>query len=449
MSGKKNASMKASGEASSRFELVTRCELGPLGTMDSYLRVADGSSPDILDSNSGTSRVDSMVAIPVLHWSHLGMDSVDPAIVVAQRVAIAAIEMIDGELPIVMQPPKCLQFSVEDGKLRVWSTSGSVGIFEGSEWPVEDRLAWYLNQSRTLSLVISDDSTAWVATAVQGQGIPLVAQHKGTVFQRNYMQILNTSESWVVGSLWNTSLAADMRDSADDHYDIYLSDDSGVQLPAKLQHIGNCLSCEGPADSREHCTPEWIAQDQGVQPVTAHLFCAQCNGYFGEILERPIATRFREGTLPQVLHCEVFAQWAIKTALTLSSASGVRIDRQWMVELRHGDTPKGFEMFAAGDIAQNNKGYMFGTTMMSASRHRAGNFLATFSMPRLAFVVSRSGSPFGKFGPFPRVHPSPLAAAESRTRVDMSDLHREFFESITGRPAIFTENPGRKPQPRN
>lgn len=440
---------RPSGVESSRGELLTMCTLGPLGTLSSYLWVADGSSPDIPGPNSASSRVDTVVAIPVLHWEPCGNSTMDRVAVRMQATAVDAFEMEDGGFPLVMRPPEDLHFSIDEGNLRIWRERGTAGVFQERDWPIESRLAWFLKQTGTVSLVISDGSTAWVSTALNAQHYPSIAHHRGTIQQRNFTQILNRSTSWAVGVLGNLSLSADMRDMPDDHFDIYVSDETGWQLPDRLEHVGSCLSCERKADSREHCTPDWMARDHGVQPVTAHLFCIECNNYFGKNLERPVASLYRQGTLPREIHGELFAQWAIKTALTLSSASGVRLQPHWMTELRNGKTPSGFEIYAVSDVAQERTGYTFGTTMMSAARHAAGAFLTTFSMPQLAFVVTRSKPQLGAFGPFPRVHPSPKAAREPQRRVDLTALHGDFLAAITGHPVGFTSKPGRRPQHRH
>lgn len=441
-------------DGTSRRELVSVYDLGPRGTMASYLWVSDGSSSDLPDPQSAVSRVDAMIAIPILEWSPPGESLADRLALRTQVTAVDAVELQDGGIPLVMGVPPGLRFSLrehpEGTKLTVTREPGSPGLFGAAAWPIEERLVWFLRESGTLTLVMTDDDGihVWVTTVLAGQQppVPLVGQHRGTVRQKNAAQLVAHSSSWDFGLLGNESLMADRRDACDDHHDVYVSTTDGWQLPAKLEHVGSCLACDEPADSNEHCTPNWIARDQGVQPVTADLFCLECNNYFGTTLEEPVATLYREGLLSEELGGDLFARWAIKTALTLSSASGVRLHREWMTELRQGHTPGGFEIYAATPNRTGTQGYSFGTTMMSSARRAAGAFLATFSMPHLAFVVVRTAHPLESFGPLPRVHPALLPATEHRERVELTELHGEFLKAITGHSVRFTDKPGRKPQ---
>ena len=430
-----------------RRELVTQYEIGDLGRMASYLWVAEGSTSEI-SSVTGVSRVDALISIPVLQWSPPNESVVSCAAMKMQSAAVEAVELKDGGYPIVVQPPEGLQFSVQDSLLRVWRQGGSAGIFQCTEWPINNRLAWHLGQSGTLSLVVVGFGSVWVSVALSEGRVPLVGSHRGSIRQKNYTSIIEHSKSWHFGTLGNVSLAADKRDADDDHFDIYVSDEKGAQLPGRLAYVGGCISCDSPASSREHCTPDWIARDQCVQPVTSKLFCRPCNSYFGEDLEAPISRLYREGLLSSVVGGQLFARWAIKTALTLSVASGVRIRNQWMRELRQGGIPDGFEVYAETEAQAMFKGYIFGTTMFSAVRHQRGCFLVTFAIPGLLFSVVRSTAELGKFGPIARVYPARLEAGGRPQKVDVSDLHAAYLEKLTGVRVKFAQKEGRRAQNR-
>lgn len=430
-----------------RRELFTQYEIGDRGRAASYLWVAEVSTSEI-PSATGASRVDALISIPVLQWSPPNESDASREAMKMQNAAVGAVELKGEGYPTVAQPPKGLKFSVQNTLLRVWRQGGTAGMFEGFEWPIDNRLAWYLEQSGTLSLLVVGADSVWVSVALNDRQGPLVGCHRGTVLQKNYTSIIEHSKSWQFGRLGNVSLAADKRDADDDHFDIYASDEKGAQLPSRLTHSGRCISCDSPASSREHCTPDWIARDQCVQPVTSKLFCRSCNSYFGEDLEAPISQRYRDGSLSSVVDSELFARWAIKTALTLSVASGVRIQNQWMRELRQGGIPEGFEVYAETELKSAFKGYIFGATMFSAIRHQKGYVLVTFAIPGLLFSVVRSTAGLGKFGPIARVYPARLEAEGRPQEVDISDLHAAYLEKLTGTRVKFAQKEGRRAQNR-
>ncbi|MCG7277888.1 hypothetical protein MHJ95_02600 [Corynebacterium imitans] len=356
--------------------------------------------------------------------------------------------MTDGSFPFVIEPTRQLRFTLNSSTLKIAAENAPANIFQVFDWPIDKRLAWFLEKSSTLSLVMVGDDSVWVSCALGKSSPPLIGSHPGTVRSKNYVDLIVHSHSWHFGRLGNVSVAADKADFPDDYFQVFASDENGVALPSKLAQSDTCVSCDNPANSREHCTPDWIARDQDVQPVTAHLFCKSCNRFFGEKLENPMAQMYRSGTLPRDLNSKVFVLWAIKTALTLAVASGVRIETAWLRKLRNYEIPDGFEVYADATIQSESKGYSYGVTLFSTKRHQSGNFLTTFAMPGLVLSVVRTTPLLGEFGPLPRIHPSYLDANQVFPSIELSELHSAYLSEITGNSIYFEEEDARRPQNR-
>lgn len=422
----------------------------------------EGSTPDTSNLRQGISRLDQIAGIPFID---LMFEATKPselpivnATVFLQHKAIGGEVLTDGRIPLVLKPQRKINFSIsQDNILNIYSKDGKIGLFNDCGFPIESRLKWFLEKSNTLSIRVTNLTTeeVWCTTAFrEDEEIPMILRHPGSISQKNFDALVNSSTSWMASTLGNPSLFADSKDLADDHYDIYASfKNGGSILPAKLNHIGTCLACDNPADSNEHCTPNWVATDQGVKPVTSILFCKECNNFFGEHLENPIATSYKSGNLHNFIDNELdnhFPLWAIKTALTLTSASGGRIDRRWMQEIRNLNIPSGFEIYVLCGIPMKDPGYLYGVTFFSADRHSDDYFLFSFCTSNLIFIVVRTEIKMGSFGFFPRVHPSYLKPATPITEeLDLSKIHDDYLSNITGLPIEFTERSNFKGQNRN
>lgn len=422
----------------------------------------EGSTPDMPNLRQGISRLDQIAGIPFID---LRFEATNPselpivkATVSLQQKAIDGEVLKDGRIPLVLKPKRKINFSIkQNNTLKIYSRDTQIGLFEAYEFPIEPRLKWFLEKSNTLSIRLTNLTTkeVWCTTAFrEDEELPLILHHLGSIAQNNFDALVDYSSSWTASFLGNPSLYADSKDIADDHYEIYASHkNQGSNLPDKLNHIGKCLACNNPANSNEHCTPNWIATNQGVKPVTSILFCKDCNNFFGEQLENPIAKSYKSGNLHHLVGNEFdnqFPLWAIKTALTLTSASGGRIDRRWMQEIRNLNIPSGFEIYAACGIPMKDPGYLYGATFFSADRHSNGYFLFSFHTSNLVFIVVRTENEMGSFGVFPRIYPSFLPSlSPMREDLSLSKIHDDYLSNITGWPIDFTERTNFKKQNRS
>ena len=375
--------------------------------------------------------------MPVLIWDVPDLDPMADVIARLQATAIGATEILPGTLPLRAYETPRLTFTIGGDQLTVTSDQSSLGLFEGQAFKVAPRLAWFLNEGGTLGVCVRTSRTTWGATALNGAPFPLLAAHEGSTQSKAFTSILEHSERWVFIRPFNQSLFSDALDAPDHHFRFFGATPASADLP-QINYSGTCVGCGSSEQSREHCLPNWIASTHKVIPVTAPVFCEPCNNYFGVELERPIAHRFQAGTLRHRGESELLARWAVKTSLTLAAASGVLLDPTWGRDLRHGQVPNGFEVFAhwGGSMAP---GYVYAVTQFSRALADAGAFLFTFAMDGLVFVTVRAPIPLGQLPVFERVLPySPVEENPDQSgEINLNRLHQAVLEAITGEKTDF------------
>lgn len=426
-----------------QFSLETEHNIRGANRACSCLCVQETSTSYELENQKGVGRIDALMAIPMLLIDFTGR--CDIGTIVSH---IGALLLRDGMFPIGSQASKGMHFNVSESRLTILSEANLDWIFGTEPIKIDKRLAWFLDGTKTLSLVIRDGERLFVSTIVAEDNPPLVSSHFGALAHTGLEKLIAHSKAWKFGVIGNQSYTLGNAQFDDDHFDSYTSfRESGKSLPKKLSFEKGCLACGRPATSNEHCTPKWVCDIERVEPVTSQLFCADCNSYFGENLENPISKYYRRGDLVGLISDSLFNQWAIKTAITLSVASGVLVQESWMRDLRKGRIPEGFEVYALPGVRLQERGYMYCATYFSSKRRREGYFLTTFAVTDLIFVVVHPAGLLEKLELLPRIYPSNKRGSDMQ-KIDISLLHMKYMEELTGVPLEFIEGGETKPQSR-
>ena len=429
-----------------RLELVTTNHHSVFGDLDIGLFVWGASSSDHASGEgevvTGTVR-DTLVAFPLLRWR---VPSAIPDEYVAAVVrALSAVRVVDGALPLTLEPAAGWSFSVDGARLTVHRKGPELLPLAGFEWfKIEERLRYFLNLTGTLGVTVIRNDDVWSSSITRGGEASREAMHDGNLTRRSYASLVSFADDWQAVFLGNPSLFSDSRDIPDDHFYAYQSTPNCVKIPKRLGRAAECIGCGRQGSvTKEHCTPRWLAKDQGCEPVVASVLCEECNNLLGIAVEQPMASAFRNGAVD--VSSYAFSLWAVKTALTLSAASDVRLEPQWGRAIMKRQIPRGFRVFASGDVRTPEPGYWFAVTHFSAPRHSEGSFLFSFVSAPIAFVVLKSREPVCVDWPFRQVWPAPRGAAEEdggrqNTRLDMPDLHASLLEGLTGNPVRFTDS---------
>lgn len=388
------------------------------------------------EGSRATVRVrDIVAAVPVLWWrleTELTRWQGSPVLEAAgymQSKALGATLLENHAFPMNSKRTEAVGFRVKGETVRLISDTINAGVFSDQQFKIDPRLAFFLALSQTLSVVIETPASTYVSTITADGGAPRQVMHDGTAHMSSLDKVVRKSTRWEVVHVGNPSILADAHDTPDHHRRTYSATSGRTDLPDRLSKRRTCLACGKAGDSREHCVPKWIAFDQQVTPVVAPLFCVACNNYFGETLEVPISEAYRAGLITSSLDQTVLHQWALKTALLLSAASDVQVDDTWMAELRAGRMPVGFQIFALTD-ASMEPGYIFSVTHFSRAARDAGQFLFSFAMRDLLFVVLRHSEDLQIAG-LQRVLPRD-APVLRLSGLDVADLHDQVMEQMTG-----------------
>lgn len=410
------------------------------GDFTTGLYVWEGSSSDPLSASSPFETVrarDLLAGIPVLWWRPGMKDEgalADRLLEVfgrAQAIAIGAVEFDPShEPPLTVSAVPSSTLLVHADAVELFSTSRPLGLLHGNRFPIDPRLARFLRLCETLSVVIETPTAAFVASFVIDERPPQQVFHEGTLRMKSFASVVEHSDKWAPATLGSMSLLAGMADLADHHVRTYMATPSACDLPDRISYVGPCLACGGPGNSREHCLPRWIANAHNVVPVVAPLFCVSCNSHFGAEVEAPLAIEVRANGLSGALHTELFARWAVKTALTLSAASEVRFPNEWMREIRAGVISEDFQIFANANAVME-PGYLFSVTHFSRAERHNGLFLLTFAMNGLLFVVLRNPTGTIELPGLDRLRPEPHARSVAQT-IDVVKLHDHIVAALTG-----------------
>lgn len=236
-------------------------------------------------------------------------------------------------------------------------------------------------------------------------------------------------------------------------YRTYKADRRTTTLP-QLKWSTYCVCCKAEEVTREHCTPAWLCNLLGVEPIVSKIFCSSCNSYFGETLENPIKQLCQGGEFPRELSAEalsLMSRWFVKTALTTALASGVRLDLSWFAEIRENSIPDGLVVEFSPTIRTDPADplYTYGVSHFSRKLMQHGTFLFTFACPYFSFFVRRSDPPMRApfmtmiWPQFNRKH------CEAPQVESLADLHEVLYVRITREEVAHIPIIGRNASPRS
>lgn len=217
-------------------------------------------------------------------------------------------------------------------------------------------------------------------------------------------------------------------------YDVYQSTSSCESLPS-LNNLALgkiCYACGKKEVTREHCSPKWLTDKYKVKPLIGKIFCSDCNGWFGKNFEKEAEEKLRINSCCLTEGQRLFiSKWCIKTAITMSLASGVPIDGKWLPKLKSGEFPDGIEVYFDTRFSFNEEGFNYGVSRFNKKLLREGIFLFSFICKDFSFVVIKRNHneslvlPFNKF--FPRFER--YKSCEIHT--NLADLHQSIHELLS------------------
>lgn len=411
-----------------------------------YVDEVSGASYD-RSTNQESKRQDAVLFIPMLIVQTLpaGFNPVTAGFHTYRR----------GKLPITLLAANSVSMEIESSELVIsinGTNESTLTIRIGESDPV----VGIVRNCKNLSLGIPSKNELQF-TRVSTDEVnspPLFPMRTGGLLNREDESIRRLDEAAELAARYKSIIPTrpdsylDSKEGAS-NYDVYQSTSGCYSLPNVTRLGGICWACAKQETTREHCSPKWLADYYKVEPLVAPILCGDCNGYFGAAIEsrmaevlRPPITRISEEEWILIV------VWSIKTALTMSLASGVRFHPSWLNSLRNGRVPDGFKVYFDPRLSLNEQGFNYGVSKFSDRLVAEGAFLFTLSTPAFTMCVIRE---VGNSVEVPLLEIYPKIYSEPSVLMSgaFADMHQQIHESISGQITIPNDLPLRKQAPRS
>ena len=330
---------------------------------------------------------------------------------------------------------RCPLTSAISDAIKITSTTASGLTITFSSFsaqiPAEDEINKIFSACKNLALGISSTSSDFF-TRVAGEknpGLPKFPCRKGSlsdvVAQLDIAKIHKFQCSHIEGAgIYLDSLIDDSR------YYLYRSIPDANTIPKPPSFNCGCFVCGKTPTTKEHCSPSWFAKYYEAKPLIASIFCESCNSWFGKEFEQPA----REALVEERSDYDpkIFAKWAIKTALTMSLASGIQIKPEWLKLLRMCSAPAGFKVYYDPTVVLKDKGYIYYVSDFSPEMIERGAFLFALSTKDFTLCVMNTSDnlievPLDQF--FPEFIPL-RSGRRVRLQEMYPSLHQQLLDSF-------------------
>lgn len=248
---------------------------------------------------------------------------------------------------------------------------------------------------------------------------------------------------------YNLNTFLDVIGSSD--YEVYQSTSSLESLPSlKNLNLGQfCYACGKQEVTREHCSPKWMTDKYKVKPLIGNIFCSECNGWFGEHFEKAAEEKLKISS-GYLSHEQRFfiSKWCIKTALTMSLASGAIVDTEWLPKLKKGEFPDGIEVYFDVKNRLYENGFNYGISRFNKLL-KGDFFLFSFICKDFSFVVIKRNRNEPLELPFLKFFPEFEMYKSNESISNFADFHQKLHELLSKQKTEDYRLPIRKQSKRN
>lgn len=339
-----------------------------------------------------------------------------------------------GELPTTYKSLTNVKSYISDHCLKIEFKKNGVQEVISFELSEEERK--FMSSVSTFSFVVESrihTAIGRVKFSTSDDDQPIFPMSKISItdnrFEKKISSIINNINrlKQVIPGNFNNYL--DIIGSSD--YEVYQSTTSGESLPSKSNlKLGKlCYSCNKQEITREHCSPKWMSDNYRVKPLIGNIFCRDCNQWFGQFFEKDalnILTINNHITDSQRLF---ISKWCIKTAITMSIASGVAVNPVWLPQLRNEIFPEGFEVYFNPNIKLNEPGFNYGVSRFNKQLSRENLFLFTLACKDFSLVVINKNRKMIPSIPFYKLYPE-FANGSGNNVNNFADLHQILHEIL-------------------
>ena len=230
----------------------------------------------------------------------------------------------------------------------------------------------------------------------------------------------------------NEKLFLDCTGTSD--YEVYQSTSLEESLPSvsKLKFGSSCYICEKNEVSKEHCSPKWLSDKYNVKPLIGDFLCKECNNKFGKIYENGIQGLLSKEYLDDKEELDKIVRWCFKTSLTMSIASGVAINNNWLKDIEN-NLPQNIEIYFSKNIHLKDKGFNYGVSRFN-KKLTNNTFLFTFICSDFSFIVISKNHLNSKNIPYLKLYPN---FVEPDKKIpykfnNLADFHQKIHEYLSG-----------------
>jgi hypothetical protein len=217
-------------------------------------------------------------------------------------------------------------------------------------------------------------------------------------------------------------------------YEVYQSTSSEESLPSvsKLKFGSSCYNCGKNEVSKEHCSPKWLSDKYNVKPLIGDFLCKECNNKFGEIYENGIQELLLKKEWNEEEKSKV-VKWCFKTSLTMSIASGVAINIDFLRNLEN-NLPENIEIYFNKNIPFNEKGFNYGVSKFNKELTKNNTFLFTFICTDFSFFVISKNTLNSDNIPYNKIYPDFNILRDNIAYKfnNIADFHKILHEYLSG-----------------
>lgn len=392
------------------------------GTIKLYIREMTGTKFDISTKTEGE-RSDVTVFIPIIY------------IKVSYFTDAYRILKEEGQKYKSERVPSCfilsknmrMNINKDEITIRYQETTDPILIININEYTYE-----VIKNLKNMTIFMVDKESGFVSSIPIGDNeedysiFPIVQNMSVFGKELDLKKLVPKISHFEQGIAFKPDFMQDVQQGASDYY-CYESTSEKESLPSnKTLTFKRCFACGKEENSREHCSPKWIADMYKVKPLVANIFCKECNNWFGVNLENKMHQRLTNLNISKEL-----IHWCIKTSLTMSIASGVPLNTNDLIQLRKDITPSDYEVYF-DTFGCPDSGFYYGVSHFETQIRERGTFLFTFTMPEFSFVVVKNKEGISLDVPIKKIWPQVANQSTSTLYVlNFTDLHKNLHETLS------------------
>lgn len=284
--------------------------------------------------------------------------------------------------------------------------------------------------------------------------VPIFPTKKITIATKNFEEILPSIIENIdkLDKVFPANLNTFLDTIGSSDYEVYQSTSSFESLPSlKNLALGkNCYACGKSEVTREHCSPKWMTDKYKVKPLIGNILCSECNGWFGKNFEKIAEEKLKINSILLTDEQRLFiSKWCIKTAITMSLASGVIVDVEWLPKLKKEEFPDGIEVYFDTRFRLNENGFSYGVSRFNKNLLREGIFFFSFICKDFSFVVIKRNNNDPLVLPFYKFFPKFEWYKCNKNISNFADFHQKLHELLSKEKTIDFSLPIRKQSKRD